>query len=193
MEMIAPRVIRRKIIHVSFFLKMTFPKYQLFSNISKAYVHKPYFKVDWLVKPYYKRALHLSFLVLSYIPHIPLIFRRSLLLILLSSPLSFYSHTLTAPSAKTRNTLPYAHSMYGHVGRWAEVNWCHSEISFNRWLSNFYRNGGSAPGHSAKELTNRIVTLRFLFFFGSSLFAAIPCFPQNSLLPSPNVGSVYLS
>ena len=43
-EMIAARVIR-KIIHLSFFLKITFLKYQLFSNVSKAYVHKPYFKV----------------------------------------------------------------------------------------------------------------------------------------------------
>ena len=92
----------------------------------------------------------------------------------------------------SKSPLPYAHSMYGHVGRWAEVSWCHSEISFNRWLSNFYRNGGSAPGHSAKKLTNRIVTLGFLFLYGSSPFALTPYFPRNSLLSSPNVGSVYL-
>ena len=87
----------------------------------------------------------------------------------------------------SKSPLPYAHSMYGHVGRWAEVSWCHSEISFNRWLSNFYRNGGSAPGHSAKKLTNRIVTLGFPFLYGSSPFVIIHYSPQNSLLSSPNV------
>ena len=89
----------------------------------------------------------------------------------------------------SKSPLPYAHSMYGHVGRWAEVSWCHSEISLNRWLSNFYRNGGSAPG---EKLTNRIVTLGFPFLYGLSPFVIIHYSPQNSLLSSPNVVFVYL-